>query len=108
MKRITYLNTTALVGNEFADLLLEFAAALARKQQAETVHFLGISDQGVQEFTIVVGPASELAAVTVDSEPGVEPPANTDASTIISWRLRDLEPESPLRAGIATIGEPAA
>lgn len=96
MKRITYLNTTALVGNEFADLLLEFAAALARRHEAETVHFSGIGDQGLQEYTIVVGPASELAAVTVDPEAGVEPPSNSDASTIIAWRLRDLEPEAPL------------
>jgi hypothetical protein len=98
MKRITYLNTTALVGNEFADLLLEFAAALARRQKAETVQFSGISDQGVQEYTIVVGPASELSAVTVKNEAGVEPPSNTDAATILAWRLRDLEPHSPLPA----------
>ena len=67
MKRIGYAGGGFLTGDRIADALLEYAALLARAGTADRVSVPGLGeDDRVTEFDLVVGPASQLIAESVE------------------------------------------
>jgi hypothetical protein len=68
MKRVSYGGSSFLTGDVIADALLDYAAILARAGQADRVTVPGVSTEGrVTVFDLVVGPASQLLAESVES-----------------------------------------
>lgn len=94
MKHLTYANKSLLVGDETADLLLEYAAALATGHAGDTVTVNAISSDGDDvEATLLLGQGSPVMAET--STTTVPEPDNTDANQYLrgeltGLRLRDL------------------
>lgn len=86
MKRIHYTSGSVLTGDEAADTLLEYAAALARNGTADTVVLNTVPTvQGEQTTRFLVGPASELVASgeqTLEAEP--------DNSEAIAYMKRQI------------------
>jgi hypothetical protein len=94
MKRIAYVNTSVLVGDDFGSALLEYAAALARSGTSETIVFRGVSEQEYREIEVsfIVGPASEIvvARVSDESPMGLEPD-NAEIMATIQRRIVELK-----------------
>jgi hypothetical protein len=61
MKHIHYDNTTILTGDDIADAVIEYAAALSGGDRADTVAVPSIAPDGTRTTTkILIGPASEV------------------------------------------------
>ena len=70
MKHIHYDATTILVGDDVADAVIEYAAALSGGDRADTVEVPAVAPDGTMTTTkILIGPASEL--VVEDAEDDV-------------------------------------
>lgn len=68
MQRIYYSNDSVLTGSEIARALLEYAAALARNESAETVNIPVRRDDGTTTRAMfLIGPASQLIAEDEES-----------------------------------------
>lgn len=69
MDRINYAGGTLLTGTAIARALLEYASALAKTDQATTVEIPIVREGGaVARASLVIGPASQLVAESVESE----------------------------------------
>jgi hypothetical protein len=69
MQRIYYTNDTLVTGTEIARALLEYAAALARSDSAQTVSIPVRRPDGTSaRATLLVGPASQLIAEDVQDD----------------------------------------
>ena len=67
MKRISYAETILGTDERLGDLLLEYAAILARSSSADTVTLpCRVKGGAVEPVSILVGPASQIAAWTDD------------------------------------------
>jgi len=63
MKRIHYASSSLLTGDDIADVLVRFAAALAHKNDAAEVHAPAIVEGGdTGEVLMLLGPASQILA----------------------------------------------
>jgi hypothetical protein len=61
MKHIHYDATTILVGDDVADAVIEYAAALAGGDRADTVDVPAVAHDGTMTTTkILIGPSSEI------------------------------------------------
>lgn len=61
MKYIHYEGASIMTGDEIADALIEYAAALAENGRADTVEVLGVAPDGsTTRSKFLVGPASEM------------------------------------------------
>lgn len=61
MKRIHYTDEYMVTGDSIAGALVEYARALAMKEQSDTVDLPGMDRHGVhQRFQILLGPASQM------------------------------------------------
>jgi hypothetical protein len=68
MKRVTYAGETFLTTDPVADALVDLTAALGRSGKAEVVEVPAVDDSGTpHQVRLVVGPASQMSAVQVDS-----------------------------------------
>ncbi|MDX2376722.1 hypothetical protein M4I32_07905 [Microbacterium sp. LRZ72] len=78
MKHITYAEKSLLIGDEAADLLVEYAAAVAAEDTSDTValHAFGADGQEVSA-TFVLNSGTNLMAETVSGS--MSEPDNTDA-----------------------------
>jgi hypothetical protein len=74
VKRLTYLNVHVYVGDDFADAVLDFAAALARSNAAETLNFNAVDKKGrPKRVSFLLGPASSLVIESSDRGGDTEP-----------------------------------
>lgn len=97
MRRISYAETVLGTDERLGDLLLEYAAVLARFNSADTVTLpCRIGGGAVEAVSILVGPASQIAAWTDDE------PFGSDVSTAIA----DLERRIALVGGAKPTPEP--
>jgi hypothetical protein len=98
VRRISYAETVLGTDERLGDLLLEYAAILARSSSADTVTIpCRIGDGDVEAVSILVGPASQIAAWTDDE------PFDADAGPAIE----DLERRiSAVRGGVQPAEEP--
>jgi hypothetical protein len=89
VKRLTYLNVRVYVGDDFADAVLDFAAALARSNAAETLNFNAVDKKGrPKRVSFLLGPASSL--VIESSERGGDAePDNREAFDFLRNRMTD-------------------
>ena len=68
MKQVTYAGTTFTTGTAIADALLALVEALGASGGSASVRFPALNSVGdVTAVDVVVGPASEVVAVTVPS-----------------------------------------
>ena len=71
MKRIGYAERDFGTDDHLADLVLEYAALLARSNSADTVTIPGRFGTGeVEEISLLIGPASQITAWPVADEFG--------------------------------------
>lgn len=69
MKHIRYDNTTILTGDDIADAVIEYAAALSGGDRADTVAVPSIAPDGTRTTTkILIGPTSELVVEDADDD----------------------------------------
>jgi hypothetical protein len=88
MKRLSYLDVHIFVGDDFADAVLDFAAALARSQAAETLHFNAVDERGEPSVVgFLLGPASSL--IIQSTTLSLPEPDNTAAFEFLSGRMSD-------------------
>ena len=63
MKRIHYASGSLLTGDDIADVIVRFAAALAHNNAAAEVHAPAVVDGGgTGEVLLLLGPASQMLA----------------------------------------------
>jgi hypothetical protein len=68
MKRVTYAGETFLTTDPVANALVDYAAALGRSGKAEVVELPALDDNGEpHQVRLVIGPASQMSAVEVDT-----------------------------------------
>jgi hypothetical protein len=69
MKRITFAGKSVLVGDEAADVLLAYGAALTRHDSGDTVHLKAINADGnVIEAGFLLPPGSSMMTETTNSD----------------------------------------
>ena len=94
MKRISYAGVSVLTGDKIADAVLAYARVLANAQLAATISIPArLGDGAVGKVEILVGPASQIAAVPEDSD---------------EHELIDGEVVSHLQAEIDNLSRPGA
>lgn len=97
MKRVVYAGGSFLTTDELADAVLELTAALGRHGTADMV--IVPTATGVEGSTIeiVIGPASQLTAITEDSSLPIPEPGEELAA--IRARIASLGPVRPVIDG---------
>jgi hypothetical protein len=89
MKHLTFADKDLLVGDEAADLLLEYAAELAKRGDADTVRlhaFNGTGDEVIATFLLDAG--APLMAET--SHSGMDEPDNAEAIEYMRARMKAM------------------
>lgn len=70
MKRLSYSDEFLVTDDEVAELVLEYAAALARTADSDVVHIPVVDSAGRETVAaLVLGPASEIVALHEEREP---------------------------------------
>jgi hypothetical protein len=77
-----------MVGDVFGELLLRYAAALARNNSAEPLHFTAVNAEGSVSASFLLGPASQLTVV--ETHTPLTEPDNAEAEAFMRERLKDL------------------
>ncbi len=97
MKHVTYGEKSLLVGDEAADLLLEYAAALAKNQSADTVTLHAFSQDGQEvDASFLLDQGTSVMAET--SHTSLPDPDNGEAVDYMGQALsvltgRPVQPE---------------
>jgi hypothetical protein len=95
MKHVTYAHKSLLVGDEAADVMLEYAASLASARLGDTVTLNAISGEGqLVDATFLLDTGAPIMAETANSE--LTEPDN--AAPIEYMRLRIMELASSVAA----------
>ncbi|MGO4691478.1 hypothetical protein [Glaciibacter sp. 2TAF33] len=90
MKRVSYAGESFLTTDSVADALVDLTAALGRSQNADVVEVPAVDTNGdVLTVRLVVGPASQLSAVHVES--GYPDPDTGDTVGRLQDRVRTLD-----------------
>ena len=90
MRRIAYAQTVIGTDEHLADLVLRYAAALARAGSADTVVMPGrVGDGPVEPVSMLLGPASQITSWSDDE------PFDADVSGVVA----DLERRIARRTG---------
>jgi len=95
MKQVTYAGTTFTTGTDIADALLSLVEALGANGSSASVRLPAVGAGGdITDVDVVIGPASEVVAVTVQSTA----PELVDAETVAGFekRVRDLDRPRPV------------
>jgi hypothetical protein len=96
MKHITYADKSLLVGDEAADTLTEYSAALARAGSADTVTLAAYGADGSDtEGTFVLNQGTVLMAETTKSS--IPEPDNTTAVTRMREKIARLTSPHPVQ-----------
>lgn len=102
MRRVSYVDESVIVGDEFGLLILDYAASLIRNNYSEPLHFMALSDEGEVETAFLLGPASQLVVVKTDSL--LREPDNTRAEEFMRSRIREMASPAPQQADAAGPG----
>jgi hypothetical protein len=69
MKHIKYDSSTILTSDDVADAVIEYAAALAGGERADTVAVPAVAEDGTMTTTkILIGPSSEIVVEDTDED----------------------------------------
>ena len=94
MKHVTYAEKSLLVGNEAADVLLEYAAVVARTGSADTVNVMALGAEGNDVVaTFLLGAGTVLMAESANTT--VEEPDNTAIVAYMRARIVALSSPPP-------------
>lgn len=97
MKHMTYAEKSLMVGDEAADMLMEYAAELGRNRTSDTVIVRAITTTGDDvEATYLLGEGAPLMAESTHGR--LPEPDNSAAIGYMKDRLRSLEKPGPIRA----------
>ena len=105
MKHLTYSNTSLYVGDEVAEVLLNYAAMLASNNQADTVE-LQVAETGGDEVlaTLLLDGGTLLMTETTAS--AAPEPDNAKAIAYMKKRMTALKPPKPVAdAGLPDFDE---
>ena len=109
MKLINYAESTWLLGDEAADILIEYSVLMARGSSADAVEITALDrDGGPQTVSLVLGPATMLTVQGTESE--FAEPENADAVTGVRAKIAAITtppmvtPSDPLESQ-SSIGE---
>src|SRR3954470_1862154 len=94
MKRIAYAEEWLTTDDRVADLVLEYARALAREDTADTVTIPVLDGELVRHAQFLVGPASQIIVVESDEERPAFFEVD-DAVADLEARLRQLRAPDP-------------
>lgn len=96
MRRVTYAGGSFLTGDDISDAVLEYAAALANRQQAASIHVPAADlPEGATTIDLLVGPSSQLLSEPVTDV--VTVPDGTAFIADLAERTRALNaPWSPI------------
>jgi hypothetical protein len=86
MRRIIYAGGSFVTSDEIADAVLRFAEELANHNRAATLTVPAVEPDGPTDVEVLVGPASQLMAESIEGE-GV-PPDGTAFLAEIEERIR--------------------
>ena len=90
MKNIHYAGDELMTGDAIADALLDYAATLARQETSATIDVPVITDDGsLTAARFLLGPASQLVAVSVDS--AFADPIDEQLLAVIALRVAQLK-----------------
>ncbi|MCU1514759.1 MAG: hypothetical protein JWO10_1849 [Microbacteriaceae bacterium] len=68
MKRISYAGSTVLTGDDIADAVVQYAAALAREEKSAAIDIPAVSEDGrLITANLLIGPASQLVVIPEDT-----------------------------------------
>jgi hypothetical protein len=96
MKHVTYAEKSLLVGDEAADVLLEYAAAVARTGGADTVSLTALGAEGNDVVaTFLLGAGTILIAESANTT--VEEPDNIAIVAHMRERIAVLSTPPPAR-----------
>jgi hypothetical protein len=88
VKKVIYSDSSQIVGDEVAGVMLEYAAALASHHAAEPLTFRAVNSGGdFEDASFLLGPASQIAVER--AEDGDEPD-NTEAIAFMRRRITEL------------------
>ena len=92
MRRVYYSSGSMLTGEAIAQAVLEYAEALAKDGRADIVEIPVVLQSGrTGTATLLVGPSSQLASVTEESDHA----GPTDAALVEELRDRTMRLGSP-------------
>jgi hypothetical protein len=90
MKHVTYADKSLMVGDDTADMLLQYAARLASAGVADTIDVHAISSDGDEVVaTFLLGEGAPLMAETTNST--LPEPDNSEAVELMTDRLARLQ-----------------
>lgn len=86
MKHVTYADKSLLLGDDTADTLIRYAAALTQHGTADSVEVKAISSDGDSvTATFLLGPGAPLMAETATND--LPEPDNSDVTTHMQERI---------------------
>jgi hypothetical protein len=91
VKKVIYADSSQIVGNEVAAVMLEYAAALATSSASEPVTFRAVGATGEEDASFLLGPASQIA---VEEAEGDQEPDNSAAIAFMRARIAELGAEA--------------
>ena len=98
MKRISYLSEQFITADSIADAIVDYAMTLAIVTAADVIEFPAIDSSGaLRDVRMIIGPASQMASVTVDGT-FVDIPTDKAVADIRSRNQRRLPPSEPITA----------
>ncbi len=87
MKHLSFADKTVFVGDEAADLLVEYAALLGATQSADSVRLRAVGQDGNEvEVDFVLNASTNLASESTNVT--MDPPANVEA---VAYMRRKIE-----------------
>jgi hypothetical protein len=107
MKFLTYADRSVLIGDEAADILIEYSAVLAENGHADSVALNAIGGDGddiVASF--VLGSGTNLMAESTSSK--LPEPNNTDGISYMKERLVDMSSTHPVQPDAEAISDTKA
>lgn len=94
MKHLYYGEAAFLIGDEVADVVVEYTVMMAQKDMADSVTLRVLDSDGNEESsTFVLGPATMLTVETTRSS--LQEPDNSDAIRYMTERIAALR--APLK-----------
>jgi len=97
MRELHFSGGVALVDDEAAVALLEYASALARADTSTTVDLVTVESGEPATTTFLVGPASDLVAT--QSTSWIDPPDNSATVVFMREQTKKLN-DSPAARGV--------
>ena len=96
MKLLNYGDTEWLVGDEAAELLMDYSVLMARVNNADSVNVTMLDNHGTpQNLNILIGPATMMTSRETETE--FPEPENASAVTEMRGKIAAIEDPPPVQ-----------